>query len=197
LQISSRRIRNIAILSLAGILVVSIFAVPGLSVIPPVAAISVQPFHLNNNFNYSLTPCETFTTHGPPPTGPCSTTVGASQNETACTNNFRVNVINITWVAPDGTTSVTKFTVSGMKGQYTCVSSVMTLSQVGNYTVTAKFFAKNPLPCCPHEDIKGISRAVISTHTFIPEFPIGALMAVLAPLAALVGYVKFVRKPSF
>jgi hypothetical protein len=84
-----------------------------------------------------------------------------------------------------------------MKGQYTCVSSVMTLSQVGNYTVTAKFFAKNPLPCCPHEDIKGISRAVISTHTFIPEFPIGALMAVLAPLAALVGYVKFVRKPSF
>jgi hypothetical protein len=75
-------------------------------------------------------------------------------------------------------------------GSFTCPSGGCSSTQlfsmtfpIGQYQLTAQFNG---------QDFS--FSFVVSDFTITPEFPIGAALAVLAPLAALAGYVKF-RKP--
>jgi len=177
------------------------------ALVPTAGAVSIAPFHvspfaLNNNFSYSVSTgpatgtCEVSSTSPMPPTpgGPC--TVTTAVNLQACTTNFRVDLIKVRIVGPSGTTN-SKTVVTGTKGSTTCITVTVPTSPTGTYTVTAKFYAMNPLPKpVPHEDIKGISVGQeIVTGVPTPVFPIGAVLGVVAPLAALLGYVKL-RKNS-
>ncbi len=153
-----------------------------LSLVPASSGTSLAPFHLsyalNNNFSYYVdlatpptTPglCEISSTSPMPPTpiGEC-TAVNLSPPVVfqACTTNFRVNLIKVTIAAPSGTSHLS-FTVAGTKGSPSC--EMITLSSaLGIYNVTAKFYSPNPLPCCPHEDIKGGSVGQLMVIRNIP-----------------------------
>lgn len=181
------------------------------TLLPAAGAVSVSPFHvqpyaLNNNFFYSVSTadksgnCEVSSTSPMPPTpgGACTMTVTSlptTINLVACTNNFRVNLIRLSGAVSSSNT------VTGTKGSDTCLSISFSAATVGTYTVTAKFYAMNPNGCVSKpscEDIKGIStgQVIVEQTTPTPVFPIGAILGVVAPLAALLGYMKL-RKPSF
>ena len=168
--------------SLGLIAVVSLFAVMGMVYAVPLVSASTPVYIINVNPGT----CN-------PSTDVCSTAIGTDLF-TPSTTDLTVTSVGLSltpYNAPGGIaqSGVSTCTVSG--GVNTCTAVALTVNVGGTWKLVTNFNGNNGV----FSTTQTVQTAVVAT----PEFPAGTILAILAPIGALIGYGKFgkstIRKP--